>query len=179
MRGGSAKGYLTAAALVLALQTPINVHAQQNDQTPNQRNPEPSPKNEPVGQSLAPLPSFLAPWAGFDPVSDAPQTKPEDGNTDQTKPRGEQKTWYDRFIFDHITDWLLVIFTAILASKTTGLFRETAGLNESTRKLWEAGEAQRTLSETIANRQAGEMQRSIAAASKSADAAVKAAEVAE
>jgi hypothetical protein len=179
MRGGAARGYLTAAAFVSALQTPIGVHAQQNGQTPSQRNPEPSSDNKPVGQSLAPLPSFLAPWAGFEPVSDAPQTKPEDGNADQTKPGGEQKTWYDRFIFDHITDWLLVIFTAILASKTTGLFRETAGLNESTRKLWEAGEAQRTLSEAIAARQAGEMQRSIAAASKSAEAAVKAAEVAE
>lgn len=180
MRGHTiGRGLAVTLAAIWILQAPIGVHAQQNSQGPSQGDSEKRSENEPVRQPIAPRPSFLAPWAQFQPIANAPELKPENGESENPKPGGEQKAWYDRFIFDHVTDWLLVIFTAILASKTTGLFRETAGLNESTRKLWETGEAQRTLFENTAADQIREMKASNAAAQASADAAMKSAELAE
>jgi hypothetical protein len=70
---------------------------------------------------------------------------------------------YDKFI-EHITDWLLVLFSCILAIATIKLVDSTNG-------LWEEADKQRHDNRKIALIQAIQTRKSLAIAKKSADAA--------
>jgi hypothetical protein len=70
-------------------------------------------------------------------------------------------SWISSFFELKLTDVIIAIFTVVLAVKTSGLFVETAGLRSA------------------ADKQSLDMQESIAVAKRSADAAQKAAEIAE
>jgi hypothetical protein len=77
-----------------------------------------------------------------------------------------------------LTDWLLAIFTLFLVFFTARLCYATAGLKDSTDKLWDAGERQMELIRQNAAEQSRDMQASIVEAKRSADAAVAGADVA-
>jgi len=109
------------------------------------------------------------------PASEPGPTKQE-GNPNQGKEaiaeRGPLDALADWLLDVKLSDFLLIGFTAVLAWKT-------AGLDESTRRLWKAGEVQRTLAKRIAADQARDMQKSLRIARLNAEAARKAAEVSE
>ncbi len=91
------------------------------------------------------------------PASEPGPTKQE-GNPNQGKEaiaeRGPLDALADWLLDVKLSDFLLIGFTAVLAWKT-------AGLDESTRRLWKAGEVQRTLAKRIAADQARDMQKSL------------------
>lgn len=76
-------------------------------------------------------------------------------------PEGAIVDWVSRLFDFRLTDVLIVFFTALLASKTAGLYTETAALR------------------SVADAQRGDLLRSIRAAENSAHAAQKSADVAE
>jgi len=92
----------------------------------------------------------------------APPIAPQRGEE-----RKQESHWYSQ-LFEKPTDWLLAIFTGLLVVYTRRLYVATRGMREATDKLWTTGEAQRS-----------DMQKSIAAAEKGAEAAFKSARVAE
>jgi hypothetical protein len=81
---------------------------------------------------------------------------------DKKEPHGNTVFgWIANFFEVKLTDLLIAIFTVVLAVKTSGLFRETAGLRSA------------------ADRQALDMQASIKVAQDAANAAKRAADIAE
>jgi hypothetical protein len=79
----------------------------------------------------------------------------------KTQSNGNQEhRWYDYFL-DHLTDWLLAIFSGLLVLFTYRLWKATVG-------LWE-----------VSQRQSRDMKASIAVAQEAAEAAKKSAKVAD
>jgi len=161
MRGRSVIGYLTGAFLFAVLQAAVSVHAQDSRQSPPEGNAEHRAKNDQGADPLQAAPSARPVWRQFQLLPPLSEPETENRQPDDTKAGGEQKAWYDRFILDHITDWLLVLFNGLLVAFTYKLHKSTKG-------LWDAARVQ-----------GEDMKASIAAGEKAADAALNAANVAE
>lgn len=118
---------------------------------PPQQQTERSGKTEKGSQSVAPSTTI---------VFNEPHSPKDHSETTQNKRNADDVllNWLSDI---KLTDVLLVLFTAVLAFKTSGLFQETAGLRAA------------------ADQQALDMQASIVEARRSADAAIKAAETSE
>lgn len=106
----------------LSLQPPISVHAQDYSNSPTQRDSEDRAPNQYVAEPVELVPSRLPIFIQFQPLIPTEQFEADEGKPKEPNAGGEQKTWYDRFILDHITDWLLVLFNGILALYTIKLF---------------------------------------------------------
>src|ERR1700722_10712155 len=90
-----------------------------------------------------------------EPIAPTAATDANMAHTDGDRHRSaDEKKWFTDFFEIKLTDLLIAIFTGVLAWKTAGLFRETAGLRNA------------------ADKQQADLLRSIEAAEKSAEAAI-------
>lgn len=123
-------------------QTSIPISTQQNNQNPSESSIKQADKDKNGSESLkTPNVEVI--------------TQPRNQETQQ--PRSQKHHWYDTFL-NHITDWLIAIFSGLLVLFTYRLWKATAG-------LWD-----------VTDKQLTEIKASVAIADKTADAAKKSAD---
>lgn len=119
----------------------IQESTQQNNYNPSERSNKQADKNENRSESLKAIPVELI-----------AQAQDKETKAD----RKQDHKWYETF-YNHITDWLLAIFSGLLVLFTFRLWKATVG-------LWE-----------VSQEQSKHMEASIAVAKETADAAQKSA----